>query len=294
MDYEELKQKNKREAIDAVRLYEGDIRIRDEEGNLVNRQLFDSFYGDKNAYRTLNALLFPGISNEKSRIQREGKQLNPIFLEKIDKTIDIYCHIFRFMCWEYRIRDKEWVIAKRVERLSSLALLKQGQTLSFISASKASYDKEFAKKDGVILIEIHISPDVPYLDFEKALGMEYKNIGEREVLLAPFVDIEINEMELTLKEKRTIRDINGNPPVGKYRIDAIGIQDYQTRDKVVVPLEDVKNDVFEKIYIPLEAVSAMNKEEWDKDFSEYIKWKEEIQRYLRYKLSDMWYRGNDI
>lgn len=294
MDYEELKQKNKREAIDAVRLYEGDIRIRDEEGNLVNRQLFDSFYGDKNAYRTLNALLFPGISNEKSRIQREGKQLNPIFLEKIDKTIDIYCHIFRFMCWEYRIRDKEWVIAKRVERLSSLALLKQGQTLSFISASKAGYDKEFAKKDGVILIEIHISPDVPYLDFEKALGMEYKNIGEREVLLAPFVDIEINEMELTLKEKRTIRDINGNPPVGKYRIDAIGIQDYQTRDKVVVPLEDVKNDVFEKRYIPLEAVSAMNKEEWDKDFSEYIKWKEEIQRYLRYKLSDMWYRGNDI
>lgn len=94
MDYEELKQKNKREAIDAVRLYEGDIRIRDEEGNLVDRQLFDSFYGDKNAYRTLNALLFPGISNEKSRIQREGKQLNPIFLEKIDKTIDLYCHIF--------------------------------------------------------------------------------------------------------------------------------------------------------------------------------------------------------
>ncbi len=294
MDCEKHKQINRREAIDAVRLYEGDIRIRDEEGNLVGRQSSDPFYGDKNAYRTLNALLFPGIINEISRIQKEGKQLNPVFLEKIDETIDLYCRIFQLMCWEHRKSDREWVIAKRVERLNSLALLEQGQALSFISASKAGYDEEFAKKDGVILIEMHISPDVPYLDFEKALGSEYKNIGEREVLLAPFVDLEINEMELTLKEKRTIRDINGNLPVGKYRIDAIGIQDCQTRDKVAVTLEAVKNDVFEKRYIPLEAVNAMNKGEWDKDFSEYIKWKEELQRYLRYKLSDMWYRGNDF
>ena len=82
--------------------------------------------------------------------------------------------------------------------------------------------------------------------------------------------------------------------MGKYRIDAIGIQDYQTRDKVVVPLEAMKNDVFEKAYIPLEAVNAMNKGEWDKDFSEYVKWKEEFQRYLKYQLSAMWYRGNDV
>lgn len=294
MDDGELRQKNRREAIDAVRLYEGDIRVRDEEGNLVGRQSSDPFYGDKNAYRTLNALLFPGISNEKSRIQREGKQLNLIFLEKIDETIDLYCRIFRLMCWEHETGDKEGVTAKRVERLSSLELLKQGQALSFISASKAGYDEEFAKKDGVILIEIHISSDVPYLDFEKTLVSEYKNIEEREVLLAPFVDIEVRETELTLKENRTIRDMNGNLPAGKYRIDAMRLQDYQTRDKVLVPLEAVKNDVSEKRYIPLEAVSAMNKGEWDKDFSEYIKWKEELQRYLKYKLSDMWYRGNDV
>ncbi len=294
MDYKELKQKNRREAIDAVRLYEGDVRVRDEEGNLVGRQSLDPFYGDKNAYRTLNALLFPGILNEKSRIQREGKQLNPVFLEKINETIDLYCHIFRLMCWEHMAGNKEWVIAKRVERLSSLALLEQGQALSFISASKVGYDEEFAKKDGVILIEMHISSDVPYLDFKKALGSEYKNIGEQEVLLAPFVDIRTKKVKLTLKENRIIRDINGNPPVGKYRIDAIGIQDYQTRDKVVVPLEAMKNDVFEKAYIPLEAVNAMNKGEWDKDFSEYVKWKEEFQRYLKYQLSAMWYRGNDV
>ncbi len=294
MDYKELKQKNRREAIDAVRLYEGDVRVRDEEGNLVGRQSLDPFYGDKNAYRTLNALLFPGILNEKSRIQREGKQLNPVFLEKINETIDLYCHIFRLMCWEHMAGNKEWVIAKRVERLSSLALLEQGQALSFISASKVGYDEEFAKKDGVILIEMHISSDVPYLDFKKALGSEYKNIGEQEVLLAPFVDIRTKKVKLTLKENRIIRDINGNPPVDKYRIDAIGIQDYQTRDKVVVPLEAMKNDVFEKAYIPLEAVNAMNKGEWDKDFSEYVKWKEEFQRYLKYQLSAMWYRGNDV
>lgn len=285
----EFREKNLKKVLDAVRLYEGDIRIRDEAGNLVNRQSTDPLYGDKNAYRTLNALLFPGISNEISRIQKEGKKLNPAFLERIEETIDLYCHIFRLMCGKYKIKGEECLIAKRIERLSTLTLLKQGQTRSFISASKVGYDEEFAKKDGVILIEMHISSDVPYLDFKEILGSEYQNIDEQEVLLAPFVDIKIKERELTLAEQRSIKDLKGNPPVGKYQINTVGIQDFRVGDGVETLLETMKDDIVGKRDIPFEAVNAMNKGEWEKNFTRYTKWKEELQKYLKYKLSDMWY-----
>ena len=54
---------NPKAALDALRLYEGDIRIRDKAGNLLSRQSSDDFYKNKDAYRTLNALLFAGICN---------------------------------------------------------------------------------------------------------------------------------------------------------------------------------------------------------------------------------------
>lgn len=293
MDHTEFIQKNKKGAIDAVRLYEGDIRIRDQEGNL-HGQSSDPLYGDIDAYRTLNALLFPGISNEFARIQKEGKKLNPVFLERMDETLNLYCRIFQLMCWEHKKKDMECRAVRRIERQDSLILLEQGQTLSFLSASKSEFNKEFAKKDGVILLEIYVSSDVPYLDFKKALGIEYKNIGEQEVLLAPFVDIAIKETDLTSLEKRTIKDLHGKPPKGKYKIYTLGIQDFRKENKGMDSLEYMKSDILQKKDISLEAINAMNKGEWDKDFSEYTRWKEQLQRYLKCELSDMWYRGNNI
>ena len=54
--------------------------------------------GDKDAYRTLNALLFEGIENEKERIYKEKRKLNPVFIELIENTLDIYRGIFAVMC----------------------------------------------------------------------------------------------------------------------------------------------------------------------------------------------------
>lgn len=289
MDHIEVERK---QALDAVRLYEGDTRIRDKDGNLLSMRTSDPLYGDENAYRTLNTLLFPGISNEISRIQKEGKKLNIVFLEKIEETLKLYCRIFQVMCWEHG--TEEWIKAKRIERQSALTLLKQGQTLSFESASKGAYDKEFAKKDGIILIEMYISLNVPYLDFERVLGTEYKNIEEREVLLAPFVDIEIKEINLTPIEQRTIRDLHGNPPKGKYQICTMGIRDFREQHKSMILLEEMKHNILKRKDVPLGAINAMNRGEWDMDFSEYIKWKEELQKYLKYELSNRWYRGNNI
>lgn len=87
----------KRKDIDMLRFYGGDIHQKNKEGeyvitnNLVNpKNKEDMLWGDKDAYRTLNALLFEGIENEKERIYKEKRKLNPVFIELIENTLDIY------------------------------------------------------------------------------------------------------------------------------------------------------------------------------------------------------------
>lgn len=95
----------KRKDIDMLRFYGGDIHQKNKEGeyvitnNLVNpKNKEDMLWGDRDAYRTLNALLFEGIENEKERIYKEKRKLNPVFIELIENTLEIYRGIFAVMC----------------------------------------------------------------------------------------------------------------------------------------------------------------------------------------------------
>lgn len=91
----------KRKDIDMLRFYEGDIRVRTSGDTLLFKDfskdpenLQNKLWGDKEAYRTLNALLFDGYNNEQERIQKEGHQLNPVFIELLKETLDIYKGVF--------------------------------------------------------------------------------------------------------------------------------------------------------------------------------------------------------
>lgn len=122
----------KRKDIDMLRFYGGDIHQKNKEGeyvitnNLVNpKNKEDMLWGDKDAYRTLNALLFEGIENEKERIYKEKRKLNPVFIELIENTLDIYRGIFAVMC---RKKENQLSVSKvkRVDRKASLmAYLKE-------------------------------------------------------------------------------------------------------------------------------------------------------------------------
>lgn len=279
---------NPKAALDALRLYEGDIRIRDEAGNLLSRQSSDDFYKNKDAYRTLNALLFAGICNEYSRIEREGKKLKAVFLEQIEETIRLYCRIFGLMCRNTGGEGRDGVIAKRVERESSLALLKEGRTVSFFSASNAGYQEDFAEKDGIILLEVHIPPEVPYLDFEKVLGSEYQSIEEREILLPPFVSVAVREEALQPAEQRRIRDIRKKPPKGKYRMNAVKFPDFTEESDGYCRAGRMEKSILAERETAVNAINAMNQRKWDQDFSAYCLWKENLQTYLRYRFLELY------
>ena len=279
---------NPKAALDALRLYEGDIRIRDASGNLISRQSQDDIYKNKDAYRTLNALLFAGTCNEYSRIEKENVKLKPVFVEQIEETIRLYCRIFGLMCQNLSSDSRKEIIAKRVERESSLTLLQRGQTISFFSASKTGYQNDFAEKDGIILLEVYIPPHVPYLDFEKALGTEYQSMEEREILLPPFVSISIEEETLQHIEKRRIRDIKKNPPKGKYRIHALKFPAFMVEPDGYCLAGQMEKEILAERKIAVDAINAMNQRKWNEDFSSYCLWKEKLQTYLRYRFIEIY------
>ena len=88
-----------RAPVDMLRFYGGDIRERTKDGKVVfGESSRDTLWGDSEAYRTLNALLFDGYENEKERIFKEKKKLKPVFIERLDETLAIYTGVFSMMC----------------------------------------------------------------------------------------------------------------------------------------------------------------------------------------------------
>lgn len=275
--------------IDALRLYGGDTRERCSDGSIGIKSRDHPLYRDEEAYRTLNALLFEGIENEQERICKESHILNPEFIRRIDETVQICTDIFTLMKEESACFDGN-IVAKRVERASSVAYYEKGFTQSFVSCSKCGYDEDFSKKSGIVLLEIELTPKVPFIDYEKVLKREeYKNLEEREILLPPFLNIEMKKIPFTASETRRVKDLHGNPPIGKYQIKTLGLPDY------CGSVSDSENVLWQQITTEKELAACllenMDKKDENQDYTKYIEWKENLHKYLKIRLSKIWYGG---
>lgn len=277
-----------RNKVDALRFYGGDTRERCSNGNLSKKSL-DVMYGDEKAYQTLNALLFEGSANEKERIWAEKNKLNPEFIRRIDETVQIYMDIFCMMK-EMRKNHVEAVTLKRVDRASSIRYYEAGFTQSFLSCSKSGYDCEFSKKNDIVLLEIELASDIPFIDYECALNRnEYMNANEREILLPPFLNIEINRTEFKPVETRIVKDKNGKPPLGKYKLKPIEFPDY--RKSILGSIQDIWEKIIDGKEVAACLLEKMNDNDRKQDYSNYAKWKETLHTYLKLQFSDIWYGG---
>ena len=59
------------------------------------------------------------------------------------------------------------------------------------------------------------------------LDYEYIYYNEQEILFPPFLPLKIEELALTKGEKKMIKDMHNNPPVGKYLIQPGSFPDYR-------------------------------------------------------------------
>lgn len=101
--------------------------------------------------------------------------------------------------------------ARRVDRKNSLNAYEKGCTQSFVSCSKGGYGTQFANKNQVILLEVEVSGESPYIDFQQKLTEdEYIYYNEQEILFPPFLPLKIEELALTKGEKKMIKDMHNN------------------------------------------------------------------------------------
>lgn len=276
--------------LDALRFYGGDIRERCSDGQIGGISK-DALYGDENAYRTLNALLFEGVKNEQERIWVEGHKLNSVFITRVEKTLQIYTDIFVLMK-ENRMNVETCVVGKRIDRASSVSYYEKGFTHSFFSVSKCDYNSEFAHKNGIVLIETHITPNVPSIDYEKIFTCkDYKNLEEKEILLPPFLNIELREEALCPTKTKKVKDLNKKPPLGKYQLRTIAFPDYR---KSIFDSEEVLwEQIMEGKSSAACLLEKMNEGDKEQDYKEYSSWKEKVQLYLKVRFSQIWYGGGE-
>ena len=254
---------------DALRVYVGDTRQRDENGSIIEDKYLDEIYCDEQLYKTLNVLMFEGIENEIIR-RKEGTEFNIELLRKPELILDIYCDLLD-LAFESSAAEKETKVY-RYDRKNSIRQLEKGYTKSFFSTSKGMARSEFSYKIEVVEMEIKICPGVYCIDVEAVLGGEY-NRGEAEVLIPPFAPIDIVEEDTHRKglgvDKRYL--INVKP-------------------QCFIP-EDINNDIqilrkslcnSERIRNICDDLKRINDGESDETAVKcYIEWKSDFQELIK-------------
>lgn len=269
------------EQIRSLKFYQGSTDLKVE--NAARKE----FYSTPKAYQTLNSLMYPGIENEKTRVCREGQKLAPGLLYNTTEILKVYENIFSLMKADKKpeyIHESGCLTTYRTEREITLQLLNAGSTVSLTSTSrKPDLGNYFRKKDGLLILEFEISSDVPYVDVNAILGSDNQFFEQQEILLPPFLKVKLSSQQLTEKE-RMYQDVNGNPPVGKYKVQVFKeFQECKIDEnkesllrKYLFDQYQIENAV--KVLERINLCQEIGKEEQEK----YIRWKACFQELIKF------------
>lgn len=168
----------------------------------------NTFWSEPKAYLVLNSLFYDGIYTEKARVS-EGKFLNPVILSDVDRLLYFYDNIFSAFG---KCRAENNIVTYRVERFSDYTSIKRSEkTVSFTSTSTAGFLKEYRDRKGIALMKFSIPVGTSCISMAEVLDF-YTKSEEAEILLPPFMNLNITEVPVIDSEK-SITDADGNPPV---------------------------------------------------------------------------------
>lgn len=276
---------------DSILYYQGggtDIVLSTEKQNLRE------FYNMDNSYIVLNALLMPGISNEKVRLIEEGKKTGISIFRYMDELVEIYCRLYSAMCkYTYLYDHEDKYHTYRTDRINTLEFLSLGQMPSFMSTQKCNdINEDFHDKDGILLLEVEAHGSIEHVDVNAVLKEESKYPHEQEILFAPFTVLDMEPLEMTDEEKH-YKDIHDNPPEAKYllHIRLSSIDSYWAGSDE--ELDELYQGVMEPVSINIamqvwEAFMSGKKLEEDV-VQRYVEWKKKIRIYLRMRFARIKY-----
>lgn len=231
------------------------------------------FYGDPRAYVTINSLFFPGISTEILRAA-EGKPLNPEIAAEMPRLLDFFGNLFS----AFGKCSVEAAEVCRVERFSDYQLMSDaGATISLTSTSKAGFLGSYRDRIGISLIRFSLPENSPAIDVAGELDF-YAKPEEAEILLPPFIRLELSELPMTEREL-SVTDSQGDPP--KVHCKAFFTGEMSDAGGCgCQPIEDTSA-----------ALSALKKiasgeEIREEEIRSYCLWKDSLRNYLRRMLAN--------
>lgn len=282
---------------DSLLYYQGggrNITLSPEDRSL--REFYDVDY----SYIVINALLMPGLSNERARLKEEKRRVDLVIFEHMDELIEVYCRLYSAMCkYTFGYSHKESYHTYRADRMNTLTFLEQGQAYSFMSTKKEHDSSvDFHDKDGILLLEVETPGDIEHVDMNEVLGKESVYQQEQEILFAPFVLLDKEMLEIT-EEEKTYRDIHGNPPKAKYLL-------HLRISSIVSQKTDKNSEELRELFVQIMDEKSMNtvKTVWnafmggnepeEEVMRGYGQWKEKLRSYLRLRFAGIKYEMTDI
>ncbi len=240
----------------ALRFYIGDVSG------------YDKFYGDPKAYVTLNSLFFPNIYTEKARAD-EGKFLNQAIIADIPRLFDFFRSLFS--AFSKNLINKA-IDVYRVERMSDFLLCRQNSaTISLTSTSTSGFLNSYRDRRGIALLKFKLPVGINCIDIAKTLD-KYSKPEEAEILLPPFMSVNIKEKKLSESELK-ITDIDNMPPEILCEIKPVGISVCDVK----IPRLPIGGELAgQRIYAALNSHTIPIEE----DIALYSEWKNALQIQL--------------
>ena len=226
---------------------------------------------DTKAYNTINTFFFDGLDSERMRAA-EKKTLNPDFLKENMSTLALCADLMAALRFGGITKGEETLY--RLTRETDVEAMKRARTtISFTSTSKKPYLKEYATKINLILLEFHIPAHTPRADMMELLT-DYAKPEEQEVLLPPWLPVELKEVSLS-DEEMTYRDYNDQPPKAKYIVEVTGDICYPLCDNTI-KVEPTGCEAGKAVYDALNNGIEPDSEDIDK----YLEWKAQFVRMV--------------
>lgn len=264
------------EKLDYLRWYIGDTRIRNSEGYLINVNPYsENIYKSTIIYKIVNMFLYPDMSNEYERTKVDGECLPKI--ENIEAFLNMYDSLVELSKYVHGYNERLY----RVDRESTVSFVKNnGYNPSNFSCSKTKKLGLFYSKSKNILLELNIK-NAFIIDVAELLNTEYNMCKEREVMLLPFHNINIeNDGSYTISFNKCILKEFAYLKIEDLKENICNDDNIENVNYIISTLNsEINNPVFE-INVGRSKLNS------------YLNWKENIRRYVGKKIYDKFNEWN--
>ena len=255
----------------------------------------------KTIYRTINAMLYPGIDNEIERVFKDDEILNGEHIKDAEELLEIMKNLYS-VSYKNATNMKEDEHGVRIDRVSSIEKMKKEKEIlsNFSVSANGKYNPSFIKNE-MALVEVNIKPKTICSDINYLLKEESYFPSEREILVMPFNKVTVEEKEINEKDRK-IKNSKGNEAKLKVYVTIepppkarpLTKEESKDKERAMKIFKDKSKRENAKEFlndIQIGNMSGKDGEETlktiqEKEIKDYIEWKEAFRTVFKYEVRE--------